>query len=515
MSLLLKVFFKAGLCCGLSLILLSGFAPVVRAEARVVNCGLIISRFVPPGLLITIATDNIGTREGTVQGAGATWRRRAGRFHTDQVAPAPRTVPMFQAQTPRSAGKRVKRKAVTRQVSRNEAATVRSTAPKIFLPTDYTTFALPVVGANFTDPVFSAAITRLSNGLVQFNDAVHHEYASMSPFNADNTRVLLHTDNSGFFVADLRGRVIVPPTAMEISARAEPRWSVSDPNVFYFHEDNQLRKFELTHRRKIVVHTFRQFNEINFGGGETDISEDGDHIVVIGDERYVGVYRFSAGTFGPTLDTGGRGFDYFDMTPNNNVIVRWGEQGPGRYQGFELFDRNMKFIRQIIPFGAHADRGRDLNGDEILLVLAAPDLQLPPGCETSGIEKVRLSDGKKTCLMGLNWDVGGHISANSNGKNPWALVSLTDERNGTARANAALPPDWQKLWKPYYNELILLRLDGSEIRRIAHHRSRALDNYWHTPRAAISRDGRYVIFDSNFGTAPLPNYTDVFLINLN
>jgi hypothetical protein len=380
---------------------------------------------------------------------------------------------------------------------------------QVRLPANYTNFVPPAV---FTDSAYGTTITRLSNGLAQFNDGVHHEYATMSPFNRDNTRILLATHHNGYYVVDRAGNIIVPSAALGLGNSAEPRWSITNPNVFYFHEGNQLKKYELTTRQISVVRTFTQFSAITFGGGEADISEDGDHIIILGDGRYAGLYTFSTNTLGTTLLLSLGAFDSFDVTPNNNVIVRWGAQGVGRYKGFELFDGNMRFLRQVTTFGAHADSGRDLDGSEVLIIAAYNDAQPPPGCENNGVEKVRLSDGQRTCLVSLNWNTEIHVSANSFGKNPWVLVSTTDTSGDTAGAH--LPSNWQSRWKVRYNELILVKLDGSERRRIAHHRSRMLDGYWFMPRAAISRDGKYALFDSNLGARPLADYSDSFLVQL-
>ena len=174
----------------------------------------------------------------------------------------------------------------------------------------------------------------------------------------------------------------------------------------------------------------------------------------------------------------------------------------------------MNFIRQVVSFVGHNDQGRDLNGDEVLLIAGYRDTSPAPGCENNGVEKVRLSDSKKTCLVPLNWETEVHVSGNSDGRNPWVLVSVTDTGKGTAEANSNLPPDWRSRWGIRFNELILAKIDGSERRRIAHHRSRTLSEYWFQPRAAISRDGKYAVFDSNFGSNPLKDYTDVFLAYL-
>lgn len=383
------------------------------------------------------------------------------------------------------------------------------------VPPDYSSFRPPQRGETYNDPAYKTPITRLSDGQGQFNDSVHHEYATMSPFNKDNSRILLMTDSKGCYIVDLKGNVVVGPDDLSLSASAEPRWSMTDPNVFYFHQGNSLYEYNLQSRQKSLVKTFSEFRTISFGNGEADISEDGDRMLIVGDDREIGVYRFSTNTLGPTLNAkAGGGFDYADMTPNNNVLIRWHGVGRSRNQGIELYNERMEFIRQVTPFGAHADRGRDLNGDEILLIASYNDTEPPPGCEINGIEKVRLSDAKRTCLLGLPFTAEIHISANSAGKNPWVLVSVTDTGNGTASPQGNLPSNWAQMWRPYYNELILIRLDGSQVRRIAHHRSRTIGDYWWMPRAAISRDGSYAIFDSNFGQSPMRDYTDVFLADL-
>ena len=386
------------------------------------------------------------------------------------------------------------------------------TPTTLLLPKNYTNFMPPAVGESFSDSAYGTLITRLSNGAKQLNDAVHHEYATMSPFNSDNSRILLLTDKDGFMVVDLHGKIIASPSEVIISGKAEPRWSLREPNIFYFHHENRLMAFDVETRRKKIIQTFSQFKSITFGGGESDLSEDGDHLLIVGDESQVGVYSIHNNQLGASFKMKGHPFDYFDLTPDNNVIVRWEATGKERFQGFELFDYQMKFKRQIVTFGAHADRARDLNGEEVLVILASNDPAPAKGCESNGIEKIRLSDSKKTCLLPLNWNCEVHISAN--GRNPWVLISTTDNRTGTANPPGQLFPDWKSRWMKNYNELILVKLDGSVIRPLAHHRSRSMDNYWHTPRAAISRDGTYAVFDSNFGLQPLPNYTDVYLVNL-
>lgn len=390
------------------------------------------------------------------------------------------------------------------------------------LPDNYTTWTPPALGSTFTDGAYGTTIRRVSNGLSQFNEGVHHEYETISPFNRGNTRLLLWREGGSFYVADLNGNVIMSEAELALGKQPEPRWSTTDANVFYYHQDNNLFRYDLATKQKTTLRTFTQYDTIAFGISNGELSDDGDNLLILGrkaSQSFLGVYRLSNNTLGTMLETTNLGSIVLtDLTPSNNVIVRWAAQGEGRYKGFELFDRNMNFLRQIYRYNARGDVGRDLNGDEILLVTADNDAQPATGCESNGIQKIRLSDGQKSCLLPLFFGAEVSVSINNGLNNalghPWALISTTD-LNGTANPNDSLPSDWQSRWKPRNNELLLVKLDGSERRRLAHHRSRVNGDYWWQPRASISRDGRFALFDSNFGTYPRTYYTDAFLLPLN
>src|SRR5262249_18316652 len=146
------------------------------------------------------------------------------------------------------------------------------------------------------------------------------EYSTMSPFNQDDSRLLLvHLsyfalyDGSGNFLNNL---------PFEINASAEPRWSRSDPNALYYVSGNQLKQYKADSGLTSVVHTFNEYSAIS-GRGKSDISFDGDHFVLVGDRRYVFVYEISTDVRGNVFDSGGVSFNNVAITPNNNVIIAW------------------------------------------------------------------------------------------------------------------------------------------------------------------------------------------------
>jgi len=380
----------------------------------------------------------------------------------------------------------------------------------VYPPVNESIFLPPAVGQSYVDPAFGATVMRISDTLRTPNAAdtgslrfIVQEYSTMSPFNRDNSRILIQHqsyfalyDGTGHYLKDL---------PMEILAPSEPRWSRRDSNTVYYHpiSSNQLKRYDTATDARALVRTFAEYSAIS-GLGESDLSEDGDHLVLVGDHREVFVYEISTDTKGPVLDTTGRGdFDNVYITPDNNVLVSWYADGGGRFQGVELYDRNMRFLRQAATTLAHMDVTRDVNGDEVIVRANAADPQ--PICR-NGVVKVRLADGSQTCLIAFDWSLAFHVSAPDAAG--WVIVSTYTPTYPSAVSG----------WVPYANEILQIRLDGSEVRRLAHHRSRSLNPYWYTPRASVSRDGTRLVYSGNYGLPAIlgypSDYADVYLIDL-
>lgn len=384
------------------------------------------------------------------------------------------------------------------------------TDSNVYPPINYFIFHPPDAGGSYLDPTFGTAITRISDAPGRLNAAdtgnlafIVNEYSTMSPFNADNSRLLVQ--HQSYFALYDGGGNYLRDIPFEISASSEPRWSRTDAYVLYYHDvyGNQLKQYNVATGQSSVVHTFSEYTTIS-GLGESDISSDGDSFVLVGDNRYIFVYQISTDTKGPVLDTGGPGLaDSVAITPNDNVIVKWYQAGLNRFNGVELYDRNMNFLRQLTPVTGHLDVTRDLEGDEVMVWMNAAD---PRAICSNGVVKVRLADGLQTCLLSLDWSLAAHVSAPDG--NGWVIVSTY------------APSDPGPLfgWAAYTNEILLVKLDGSEIWRLAQHRSRPFNSYYFTPRAAVSRDGSTMIYSSNFGLqaflgAP-SQYSDAYLIDL-
>src|SRR5262249_22962664 len=156
------------------------------------------------------------------------------------------------------------------------------------------------------------------------------------------------------------------------------------------------------------------------------------------------------------FDTAGHSFDSVYITPNDNVTISWIQTGNGtRYTGVELFDRNMVFQRQLTHAAGHMDVTRDSSGNEVLVWTNSNDAWPLAGCN-NGIVKVALATGQQSCLLSLDWSLAVHISGTDN--SGWVFIETFAPGDPTATSG----------WRPYTNEIVQIRLDGGEIRRLAH-----------------------------------------------
>jgi hypothetical protein len=166
----------------------------------------------------------------------------------------------------------------------------------------------------------------------------------------------------------------------------------------------------------------------------------------------------------------------------------------------------MNFLRQVTHALGHQDVTTDTNGDEVFLWAngADPNPQVP--CD-AGIVKVRLSDAKQTCVWrAADWSNAYHISAPDN--SGWFFIE-------TYNPVDVIPPAG---WVPQNDEILQIKLDGSEVRRLLHHRSRPLNGYTYQPKASVSHDGTKLVFTSNFGLQKQmgypTEYSDEYLVDI-
>lgn len=183
-----------------------------------------------------------------------------------------------------------------------------------YVPPSYLSFLPPDSGGSYGDTTFGTSVKRISEALNHPNGAdrenlpfIINEYSTMSPFNADNSKLLLV--HQSYFALYDGGGTFIRDLPLEIHALSEPRWSRRDPSVLYYIKGNALKQYNIATGLMGVVRVFTEYTKIS-GFGESDISLDGNHFVLVGDNRYIFVNEISTDTGGGVLDTAGvGGFD--------------------------------------------------------------------------------------------------------------------------------------------------------------------------------------------------------------
>lgn len=230
-----------------------------------------------------------------------------------------------------------------------------------------------------------------------------------------------------------------------------------------------------------------------------------------------------------------KGFDQVHCTPDNRILIGYYQPNASGNTGYDATGSQLYTkagvrvaLSPAIQALYHCDIGRDTDGSEIQLQEADSDYTPATG-SGGGLQKQNLNTGAKTALVNMGYFTSKHPSMSSAGVWPWAVVDPVDSdfvgspgRTATLPApGSGLAADWDTVTTNWcrngenWNEITIVKLDGSEVRHLVHHRSR-LDSglYWATPRPTWTQRGTYIVFDSNMALQPVADYTDVYLVQV-
>lgn len=327
--------------------------------------------------------------------------------------------------------------------------------------------------------------TRLTNAAPSW---MGNEYSSMCPFNSDNSKVLVIDGTGSFNVYDFATKQI---KRIPVLASEEPRWSRSNASILYhtsYSSPNQVFEYNVVIDVSRSIRTFPEYTKV-YGRGESDISSDGQSLVLSGDDREIFTFNVLTGVKGAAYKWS-TPFDGLKLSPGNHIILSAPEG---------LFVLDPGPARKICNANGHCDVGSDTNGDPIIVWTNSADPSPVAACQ-NGIVKVRIADGKQTCLLQLDWSLAVHISLPDN--KPWCLVSTY------APVNKG---------KQYTNQILKVMLDGSGVEVLCNTNSKPLNSYNWTPKVSVSNDGSRFVFSSNNGFVPTgatAEYIDVWYAEL-
>lgn len=363
---------------------------------------------------------------------------------------------------------------------------------------------LPPAGGVFHDPTFCTPILRVTDE----NDGQYFQnaYSYWPTFNRNNSRIFILQDEGSLqgmtyrfdpktlSISDKEYVLFEPTPDGDIPSREDAIWSGLNPDVLFCHSQLNLWTYDVRTHAYALIRNF----DAELGNGYlkqmSRSTDDNTFAFTTANRRY--------------RETGSLAW----RRDEDRAVVR-----PLEPEGLDevQIDKTGRYL--VIKTNGHGDgviQARVLDVDTGVvdeLTDGPPDYA--PGHGDVGFGEVigydnwlnrmrlrKLSDPhvKKTVFdLGNDWTQDVHVSWLLD-DDAWVLYSLYSQ-------DVCDSPGL------FHNEIILMRTDGSEeVRRLAHHRS-CVSDYWASPRADISRDGRFVAFTSNWGGA---DRRDVFILKV-
>jgi len=415
-------------------------------------------------------------------------------------------------------------------------------------PCGTNTFPPPAKGSSYADPQYGCNITRLTDAVADnLGTAAHHNYGTVSPVNASDSYVMINLENGSKEIIDVSGSVIVPVANMPPANSQQLPWDISVATRFYYTTGAVIQRADIgglpacasSHNCTVVSTKLHDFSAIYAGvqiPDQEDLSDDGDHLWLVGNTSAF-LYTISSDTVGPPMNVGTKdsatGWHKIQIMPSNRMLMTWSPNGPGPRAGQEVYNTDATLNWHMFNNTLHTDCGRDLTNREVCVVARIPDTgggitgagACPTwnGSQDGGVDVIDMSSHAAQCLVDVNWADTEISFRDGNASGGWVFITFFN--SGTCSTYSCfdttspsrLDPAWASHWIHFAEEGILVRIDNSNSAlntyRLFHTRSRSSEYYWAIPRGSISRDGNYVVFDSNFDNSKsgLPNYTDVYL----
>jgi hypothetical protein len=405
--------------------------------------------------------------------------------------------------------------------------------------------AFPRRGSWYVDPVFGTTVRRIT---AEFPYPVHNDIYSKNGFwNADGTLMFHHTSTGAKNIVSTHTGAT---KCGNVPGNFDGSFDPIDPDTWYWFDDggSRLTRFSVARCRNVDSVSFR--GRLGALGGSVDwIDSSGQYMVL----NLGGVIRVvkKAATVPATLPAatsvyGGAsvaanvGGGWIGISPDGKYVVTSSDDG---YRSYALTHTTATMgagVRFWTLCGGHGDlvsasdgrtyvitfdcHGVDLvNGVELGAAVYAVDVTKEATADPAGISRQREPPNRK--LFGLaSWnDADGHFAGVSKGRlRDWAFVSIESKDDAFG---AAVDTFWTR---PYTQEILMTNALTGEVRRLAHHRSRAVhDNYRHQPRVSAGWgdcSGVSVAWASNFGqtrmdrrgrsTRPYVGYSDIYVIDV-
>ena len=364
---------------------------------------------------------------------------------------------------------------------------------------------LPAAGGTIIDPTFGTTIMRLTDA----NDGPEciNSYSYWPTFNLNSTRILVYSgvapllyrfDPVGFKILDK----VIWDTTLPLGGSVrwdDAIWSGTDPDVIYAHDSIGMRLWTYnvaTQTYTLLTDLSSQYNRGDYlWQMSKSINSDNVFAFTRRDARYnvVGYLVWQKNTNQVTYTVNTAQLDEVQVDKSGRyLVVKTGQSGAGVIE-VQVVDLKTFAVQNLTDDGPDYSPGHSDNGNKIVI-----------GADNWRNQVTYRTLANPHSLYTLinhenDWTQDYHVSMLANNEK-WVLISSYSGTVGT--------PDG-----PFHDEIYQVATDGSlAVRRFAHHFSIYGGDYYASPRADISRDGRFVAFTSNWGVEG--GRKDVFILKM-
>jgi hypothetical protein len=395
-----------------------------------------------------------------------------------------------------------------------------------------------IPGTAYVDPVFKGTVRRLT-----VDHGLDDIYARNMWWSADATRYVHRTNGvpgkaDNWDIIDVATGRVTHTGIPFGSFAADGGFDPVDRNVLYYLVENRGDGRGEIHR--VTLNGFGSWSDTIYftapgplaglGGSLNWLDASGRYMLVrYGPEPSVYLYDRQALAAGPYanpidarnyVETG----SYLGLSPDGQYVVgfdsrRVGQSGVGQGVSWKL-DHPKRAVASTptIFWSLCGDHGSFVSASDGRNYMITYDCYSQPGLwrvditnDATGLNEPQQQalSGNQLLIAFFTWSDFGHVSTVARGSlRDWAFVATEDETDtfdsGEVDAKGKITP-----WHAFRQEIIAGNVLTGETRRLAHHRSRSILDYYNQPRLSSSWDDAVVGFASNFNK---PGMVDIFLL---
>lgn len=378
---------------------------------------------------------------------------------------------------------------------------------------------LPPAGGKYIDDLAGAEVMRLTDGHDGHGHSFSNTYSVWPGFNCDNTRVWLFEQTGPYYIANFNPATFARAGSLEevVPARGAfvdyetAFWSFLDADKIFILVDCQIWSYKPSTKQYDVVadltHQFpsgARFNQLY-------VSQD--------DNRFAAVVR--AGSSG----SGDYGLMVYERSSNSVKLGIRIDQINGITMGKE--GKYVLLVREDTAGGQTSQQIYNIDTGAVETIISDKTTGLPDyvighndcgndfivaGDQWRGAVTARKLSAPHDVTMAWQYTkvtgwISWHVSMRADNE-AWALMS-------TFGPITVPPGDGMRAFEREIFQVGVKPPFIGQVRRLVHDRSAwAPPNYWDSARAAISRDGKFVIYTSNNNGVSGVDRTDVFIAKI-